>query len=47
MSTLPRGGPRFDLKAFHDEILNGGALTLDLLEARVDGWIKAQLSQAK
>jgi uncharacterized protein (DUF885 family) len=35
-------GPRFDLKAFHDEILSGGALPLDLLEERVDGWIKAQ-----
>jgi uncharacterized protein (DUF885 family) len=35
-------GPRFDLKAFHDQILNGGALPLDLLEERVDGWIKAQ-----
>ncbi len=38
-------GARFDLKAFHDEILDGGALPLDLLEERVDGWIKAQ-SQA-
>jgi uncharacterized protein (DUF885 family) len=36
-------GPRFDIKAFHDEILNGGALPLDLLEERVDGWVKAQL----
>jgi uncharacterized protein (DUF885 family) len=36
-------GPRFDIKAFHDEILNGGPLPLDLLEERVDGWIKAQL----
>jgi uncharacterized protein (DUF885 family) len=36
-------GPRFDIKAFHDEILDGGALPLDLLEARVDGWIKTQL----
>src|SRR5436305_4955735 len=35
-------GPRFDIKAFHDEILNGGALPLDLLEARVDAWIKGQ-----
>jgi uncharacterized protein (DUF885 family) len=35
-------GSRFDLKAFHDEILDGGALPLDLLEARVDRWIKAQ-----
>jgi uncharacterized protein (DUF885 family) len=37
-------GSRFDLKAFHDEILDGGALPLDLLEARVDRWIKAQKS---
>jgi uncharacterized protein (DUF885 family) len=36
-------GTRFDIKAFHDEILNGGALPLDLLEERVDGWIKSQL----
>ncbi len=36
-------GARFDIKAFHDEILNGGPLPLDLLEERVDGWIKAQL----
>lgn len=35
-------GPRFDIKAFHDEVLDGGALPLDLLEARVDGWIKGQ-----
>jgi uncharacterized protein (DUF885 family) len=38
-----RLGARFDIKAFHDEILNGGPLPLDLLEERVDGWIKAQL----
>jgi uncharacterized protein (DUF885 family) len=36
-------GARFDIKTFHDEILNGGALPLDLLESRVDGWLKAQL----
>src|SRR4051794_18100870 len=35
-------GPRFDIKAFHDEILSGGPLPLDLLEERVDGWIKSQ-----
>jgi len=35
-------GARFDIKAFHDEILNGGALPLDLLAARVDAWIKTQ-----
>ncbi len=37
-------GPKFDLKTFHDEILSGGALPLDLLDARVDRWIKAQLA---
>jgi uncharacterized protein (DUF885 family) len=36
-------GPRFDLKTFHDEILSGGALPLDVLDARVNRWIKAQL----
>ena len=35
-------GGKFDIRAFHDEILNGGALPLDVLDARVDGWISAQ-----
>jgi uncharacterized protein (DUF885 family) len=39
-------GPRFNIKTFHDEVLDGGALPLDLLEARVDGWIKAQAQRA-
>ncbi len=38
-------GAKFDIKAFHDEVLDGGALPLDLLEARVDRWIKAQMPQ--
>jgi uncharacterized protein (DUF885 family) len=37
-------GPRFDLKTFHDEILSGGALPLDVLDARIDRWIKPQLA---
>lgn len=37
-------GAKFDLKTFHDEILSGGALPLDVLDARVDRWIKAQLA---
>ncbi len=32
-------GDKFDIRAFHDEILNGGALPLDVLDARVSGWI--------
>ena len=35
-------GEKFDLKAFHDEILNGGSMPLDLLQERVEAWIKDQ-----
>jgi uncharacterized protein (DUF885 family) len=35
-------GPKFDLRTFHDEILSGGSLPLDVLDARTDRWIKAQ-----
>ena len=35
-------GPKFNVKAFHDEILNGGVLPLDLLDSRTNSWIKEQ-----
>ena len=35
-------GSKFDIKAFHDEVLDSGALPLDVLEQRVDAWIAAQ-----
>jgi uncharacterized protein (DUF885 family) len=35
-------GAKFDIKAFHDEILNGGSMPLDLLQERVERWIKTQ-----
>ncbi len=35
-------GPRFEIKTFHDEVLNGGAMPLDLLQERLERWIKAQ-----
>ncbi len=35
-------GPKFDLKAFHDEVIDSGALPLDVLEKRMDAWIAVQ-----
>jgi uncharacterized protein (DUF885 family) len=35
-------GAKFDIRTFHDEILNGGTLPLDMLEARTDKWIAEQ-----
>ena len=38
-------GSRFDIRAFHDEILGDGAVPLDILDAKVDRWIEAQKKQ--
>ena len=35
-------GERFDIRAFHDELLGAGAIPLDALEARMDRWIAAE-----
>ena len=35
-------GPRFDIRRFHDQILLPGPLPLDLLDQRIDAWIKAE-----
>ena len=32
-------GDRFDLRAFHDQVLDAGALPLDVLSERIDRWI--------
>src|SRR5262245_59954096 len=40
-------GDKFDLKAFHDEILDGGAMPLDLLQERTEAWIKTQAAQSR
>jgi uncharacterized protein (DUF885 family) len=37
-------GDKFDIKAFHDTILGGGAMPLEILERRVNGWIDSQKS---
>ncbi len=35
-------GPKFSLPAFHDQVLNTGALPLPVLEAKIDRWIASQ-----
>ncbi len=40
-------GEAFDIKAYHDTILDGGALPLSLLERKVKAWIAEVKSQAK
>lgn len=35
-------GPRFDIRRFHDLILDDGPMPLSILGARVDGWIAAE-----
>jgi uncharacterized protein (DUF885 family) len=35
-------GPRFDIRKFHDAVLAGGSLPLDVLDARITRWIAAQ-----
>jgi uncharacterized protein (DUF885 family) len=40
-------GAKFDIRSFHDEMLNGGVLPLDLLDARTNSWIQAQKAGIK
>jgi uncharacterized protein (DUF885 family) len=37
-------GSRFDVRKFHDTVLDVGALPLDVLESRVNAWIAAEKS---
>ena len=35
-------GDKFNIRAFHDQVLDAGALPLDVLEQRINAWIAAQ-----
>jgi len=39
-------GSGFNIRTFHDEMLNGGVLPLDLLDARANLWIAAEKAKA-
>ena len=38
-------GEKFDLRAFHDKVLENGALPLDVLDSQVRTWINARMKQ--
>jgi uncharacterized protein (DUF885 family) len=40
-------GEKFDIKVFHDEVLDTGAIPLDVLEGRIDGWIASRKPAAQ
>jgi uncharacterized protein (DUF885 family) len=40
-------GDKFSLRDFHDAVLAGGALPLDVLESRIDGWIRQRLAASR
>jgi uncharacterized protein (DUF885 family) len=35
-------GDKFDIRGFHDQVIDSGALPLDLLSDRIDAWISSQ-----
>lgn len=39
-------GDRFDIRAFHDALLGGGALPLDIVRQRMDAWLADQVESA-
>jgi uncharacterized protein (DUF885 family) len=40
-------GPGFDVRAFHDAVLENGAVPLPLLQGRVEGWVGERRAQAR
>jgi len=41
MATKELGG-KFDIRSFHDQLLDSGALPMEVLQQRMEQWIKAQ-----
>ena len=37
-------GDKFDIRAFHDQVIDAGALPLDVLDQRINAWIASQKS---
>jgi uncharacterized protein (DUF885 family) len=35
-------GPRFDVRAFHDRVLEDGGVTLSLLREKIERWVREQ-----
>jgi uncharacterized protein (DUF885 family) len=35
-------GPKFDIRQFHAQVLDSGALPMEILEAKIDRWIAAK-----
>ena len=35
-------GERFDIRAFHTEVLKDGSVPLDVLDAKIERWIASQ-----
>jgi uncharacterized protein (DUF885 family) len=40
-------GDKFDIRAFHDQVIDSGALPLDLLDERINAWIAEQTGGQK
>lgn len=40
-------GDKFDLRAFHDEVLKDGSVTLPMLREKIDRWLKATSSMKR
>jgi prolyl oligopeptidase len=40
-------GKDFDIRAFHDQLLGGGALPLEILETRMNLWLAAELKRLR